>query len=214
MGILVSYLKFPTRYSLLTNSVSSLGNQIKNPEGSYIWRLSFILAGIFIIPVLGYVYHALQPIANITSKMYWISAVLASLGVIGVGVFPENKDAVHYIFAFLAFFGFMYAYCCNIYTFAKISKSKPKRYSIIPVIITFLILIISMTGFLTSLILFSLWLYQDLFIINPHLPLWEWIVFLGELFHLLGIFYILFAIEIGNKSESMSVKKEILQQNS
>lgn len=184
------YLKTNGSYSILLESVSSLGNQIDNPQGSLIWRLTFLITGFLIIPVINFIYCRLQPTANITSKMFRWMAIFASLGVSGVGIFPENKGAIHYIFAFLAFFGYMYAFCCNIYTFRKIAKEKRPRFSVIPIIIMYFILIGGVGGFLISFALFGLWYFYDIYLINPRLPLWEWLSFIAELFYLLVCFHI------------------------
>ena len=196
IGNLWSYFLYPEdsvrgSYSIIKNSVSSLGNQEKNPQGSLIWRLSFIFGGLSIIPVINYLYHRLQPVANITSKMFWISSVVASICVSLVGVFPENAGLIHYIFAILAFFAYMFGFCCNLYTFSKMHRENYPRFSIIPVIILYIFLIGSMIGFIVGLILFGLWYFYGLYWINIYLPLWEWLVLIAELVYIIGIFCII-----------------------
>ncbi len=203
LGLLLSYLYYPGSYSILRNSVSSLGNQLKNPVGSWLWRVSFFLTGLSIIVVINYIYNNLRIVARITSRMFQISCIIASVGVSAIGIFPENAGLIHYIFALVAFFGYMFGFCCNIYTFHKIGEKNLKRYSKFLVIVIYIILIGCMAGFIGSFGIFGLYYFWDIVWINPYLPLWEWLAFLGEFFYLIGIFYILFYANIPNQMKSV-----------
>jgi hypothetical membrane protein len=193
LSYIVSFLLYDGTYSILTHSVSSLGNQIKNPEGSWVWRSGMIIGGISIFPIINYIYHSLNVTANITSKMYWVSAQLSCLGVIGVGIFPENKTIIHHSIAAVTFFGFMFAFCCNIYTFSKLWKSELNIYRKIGMVLIYLTLIFTMIGFLLAFLQFGLYFYWDQFWppFNLHLPLFEWLIFGSDLLYIAGIFFLI-----------------------
>ena len=125
--------------------------------------------------------------------MFRISAQLSCMGVIGVGIFPENKTIIHHSIAAITFFGFMFAFCCNIYTFSKLWKSELNIYRKIGVIWTYFILIFTMIGFLLAFLQFGIYYYWDKFwpSVNLHLPLWEWLIFGSDLIFIAGIFYVI-----------------------
>ena len=82
-------------YSVSNNYISDLGNYRMHLPSAYIFNTSIILLGIFII-LCGYFLR----------KFYFalsIVFVLAGIGAMGVGAFPEYYFVPHTIFAFLAF---------------------------------------------------------------------------------------------------------------
>ncbi|MHA1584656.1 MAG: hypothetical protein ACTSVU_02130 [Promethearchaeota archaeon] len=188
IGTFISILKFPGGYVFLQNSVSSIGNPLKNPTGYYFWDFGMIISGLLFIPITQYIYRALQPTANISSRVFRLFTILSSLGVVGVGIFHENQPWPHYSCATFAFFGFFFAGCWNIYTLIKRLKNK----EIWPKWGQFFLLygqmIGIMVGFLTAFCSFWLYYFWGIFWINPNLPLWEWLLFGSNMLSLTLLF--------------------------
>ena len=152
-----------------------------------------IICGCCIIPVINFLYLELRKTAYITSKMFWIASLLASMGVVGIGIFPENKSTIHHSIAAFVFFGFMYAFCCNIYTVGKIWKNRLSLSRKIWSVVIYFQLIVAMGGFLLAFSQYGLYYFWGLYWppINLYLPLWEWIVFGSYLIYIASIFYLI-----------------------
>lgn len=81
-------------YSVSANAISDLGVQ----STALLFNASVILLGLAIVAA-AYLYHASHGLLWVT-----IPFLLAGVGPIGVGLFPETTGAPHALFAFLSFF--------------------------------------------------------------------------------------------------------------
>ena len=187
LGTVIALLLYPNPYSMLTKSVSSLGNPFKNPEGYLYWNIAIFVTGIMLIPTLLYFYHALEPIAHITSKMFVIIGIVSSLGISGVGLFSE-ETIIHYVFATAAFFGLAFAFSCNVYTLSKQLKEKAPWPKLWQVILIYAQLFLVMAGFLTAFSIYGVYYFWDIYLFNFYLPFWEWLVLISNLVFVLALF--------------------------
>ena len=81
-------------YSISTNTISDLGVQ----STALLFNASVVILGILIL-ASAYLYHG-------THRRLWITIpfLLAGVGPIGVGLFPETTGTPHLVFAFISFF--------------------------------------------------------------------------------------------------------------
>lgn len=81
-------------YSISTNTISDLGVQ----STALLFNTSIVILGLLILAA-AYLYHG-------THKRLWITVpfLLAGIGPIGVGLFPETTGTPHLVFAFISFF--------------------------------------------------------------------------------------------------------------
>ena len=189
LGTVIARLLYPNSYSMLTKSVSSLGNPLKNPQGYLYWNIAIVVTGLMLIPTVLYFYHALEPIAHITSKMFVYIGIFSSLGISGVGLYSE-ETIIHYVFATAAFFGLTFAFSCNVYTLSKQLKEKASWPKLWQTILLFAQLFLVMAGFLTAFSIYWVYYFWDiyLFIELFYLPLWEWLVLISNLVYVLALF--------------------------
>ena len=186
----ISLIYYPN-YSIFRESISSLGIPNENPNGHLYWQIGMSALGVMFIPHLIYFYRVLHPTAYKTSIISLIFSIAASLGLIGVGYFPEDTIYPHYSCAIVAFLGYFTSFCCNLYILTKKIKdheSWPKRWQ---VFLLYFQLIGIMFLFLGAFVLFGLNYYYRIYWIDPNLPLLEWAVFISDLLYIVGLFLII-----------------------
>ena len=113
----ISWILYPKElnYSIMTDTISYLGDYQKNPNGWIFFSLSFIFASITLIPLIIYLH---KRIIKISYTGTWIGTVFLSIGIIGIfltALLPDVygtdfiKDVslgkIHNIAALLAIFG-------------------------------------------------------------------------------------------------------------
>lgn len=81
-------------YSISTNTISDLGVE----STALLFNTSIVILGLLILAA-AYLYHG-------THSRLWVTIpfLLAGIGPIGVGLFPETTGTPHAVFAFIAFF--------------------------------------------------------------------------------------------------------------
>ncbi len=186
----ISIIYYPN-YSIFRESVSSLGIPAENPQGHLYWSVGMMVLGLIFIPQLIYFYRALHPTAYKTSIISLCFSIFASIGLIGVGFFPEDTIYPHYTCAFIAFLGYFTSFCCNLYILNKKIKDKdtwPKRWQ---VFILYFQLIGIMILFLAAFVVFGLYHFYRIYWISLNLPFLEWAVFVSDLLYIIGLFLII-----------------------
>jgi len=184
-------LKYPTTYSFLRRSVSSLGNRYKSPDGYIMWSIGMCFAGIFLIPYVLFLFRKFRPIARITSIVSTSILIPSCIGFFGVGIFSEDTGWIHYVFASLAFFGFFVGFSFNMYILIKSYKDKRGWPKIWQIVILYFIIDFIMLGFLYAFTMYWLYVFWDIFWFNPYLPLWEWLLSFSYFFYFIFLLFVI-----------------------
>lgn len=123
MVSIIAQLNFPTRFNILTNTVSEQGSIHLNPVGGLIWRIGVIINGIIHIPHNLFVHKKISSINPLWSTISAISSIIAAVAFSFVGAIPVDYGFFHYLAATFAFVGY---YVSGILDFIIISsKSSP-----------------------------------------------------------------------------------------
>ncbi|MHA1717907.1 MAG: hypothetical protein ACTSWX_10165, partial [Promethearchaeota archaeon] len=99
-------LLFPTHYAIPEYFISAMGNYSKNPIGAYFFNGGMIVLGIMQIPLQIFLAQKLRKESENLALTSGILGIIASMGYIMVGFFPENIWVPHIIGASLVFIGF------------------------------------------------------------------------------------------------------------
>jgi hypothetical membrane protein len=104
MGIISAEALYDTTYTTRMNEISDLGatrppNSVSYQPSSGIFNGIMVCAGSLII-VAAYLLHRGLSVQRVT-----ISMTVFGIGVLGVGIFPGNRDPFHGMFALIAFVG-------------------------------------------------------------------------------------------------------------
>ena len=189
--IIISAIKYGNDELMLRESVSSLGIKSENPNGYILFRIAFILTGIFLIPYFIYLYRFFHPTAYHTSRAALVISIISSICIIGVGIFPEDNPIPHYSNAIVAFIGFTTVFSCYLYIFIKKRIDKDSCPKIWQIIVLYLGFYGALIGFLFVFFLFWLYYYHRIIFVNFSLPLWEWIFVIGIVYWIIGSFIII-----------------------
>ena len=120
---LIAQLNFPTRFNILTNTISEQGSIVLNPVGGSIWRIGVMINGITHIPHNLFVYKKISSINPLWSKISTLFSIIAAVAFSFVGAIPLDYGFFHYFAATLAFVGY---YVSGILDFIIISsKNSP-----------------------------------------------------------------------------------------
>lgn len=182
--ILLSAINYP-HYNLVTMDISDLGVPHFNPNGWYFWSIGMIFMGITSIPLIPYVYKRLVGINKILIRISSSFAILAVIGIIGIGIFPQFEDflTLHLINAGFAFGGLYIAFFFLSIIVVKDTRIK-KLYSI-------LLLFIGWTGFVGFLItqIYSIIQIEPQWFFD--FSLWEWILMFSSFSAYMFLIYII-----------------------
>lgn len=102
MGIITAEAFYPSGYTTANSEISDLGATVRPNSVSYqpsasIFNYTMMLAGIMIIIA------AIMQLKRFKKYLFSIPLLLLGITMLGVGVFPGNKDPYHGIFALLTF---------------------------------------------------------------------------------------------------------------
>jgi len=90
-GLLItSWLLFPGSYSLITNTISDLGNHALNPLGSWFFSAAFFYLAFSLIPFYQFVYKRLVPIGRVLAKVALIANFVSFGGFIALAIFSND----------------------------------------------------------------------------------------------------------------------------
>lgn len=92
---LTSLILFPKslHYSILTHTISYLGDYTKNPSGWLFFSLSFIIIGLSFIPLILYIHRRVILIEKIWGRLGSLLLIGGSIGVILIAFFPDVHGA-------------------------------------------------------------------------------------------------------------------------
>ncbi|MHA1377382.1 MAG: DUF998 domain-containing protein [Candidatus Helarchaeota archaeon] len=174
--IFISYLYFPTYYSIFNNYVSELGNCLRNPNGAIYFNIGAILSGVFLFPFfIGiHLWYSENTWRNFFLIGSQTSGFIAAFSMIMVGFYPENQLTEHLFWSYLFFtmiLVFILGTSISLYTDPKFIKKN------------------SYTGFII-VILFSTFFYlvaNSIFIGLNYLI--EWLLFIFIFVYLSLIIY-------------------------
>ena len=120
---IIAQLNLPTRFNILTNTVSEQGSIQLNPVGGLIWRIGVIINGITHIPHNLFVHKKISSINPLWSTISTVFSIIAAVAFSFVGAIPVDYGFFHYFAATFAFVGY---YVSGILDFIIISsKSSP-----------------------------------------------------------------------------------------
>ena len=106
---LAAYLVYPWAFSPMTNWISDLGNTWLNPRGSILFRLDMVVVGVGLAAFfLGL--RALTQGQHLRTRVLIVLAqvtgLVAALAVSMTGVFSENQESAHALWATVLFVAF------------------------------------------------------------------------------------------------------------
>lgn len=131
-------------YSTSQNYISDLGATCKSPSGSctivqpssFIFNSSIIILGILVVISAYYLQRAF------TIKVFSSFILIAGLGAIGIGLFPETTGIIHIIDAFITFIFMGFAALMSY----RIVRSPLNYFSIILGVLTLVAMLLFITG--------------------------------------------------------------------
>jgi hypothetical protein len=88
LGIFLAAITYPRHVPLSTVQISELASRNVHPLGSTIYLITFVIAGLIIMPHGFYFYKILLPDVKIISFLCGVCIFLAGIGLILVGFFP------------------------------------------------------------------------------------------------------------------------------
>ncbi len=100
----IAILKFPGKYSIFYY-VSDLGGRISNPYGFYFWNFGTMLFGFGLIPQIIFMTNQFQMRKAKFTTQFRVIGIISSLGFCFVGIFPQDYEIFHQIFASIALIG-------------------------------------------------------------------------------------------------------------
>ena len=200
----ISWILYPKElnYSIMTHTISYLGDFQKNPNGWIFLSLAFIFMSIFFIPLILYIHKRIYLISRMGS---WIGTSLLIVGAVGgflTALLPDDygtdffKDVslgkIHNIAALFAIFGFIlglfvYGILFFIDYWPIFNKNRERVYaylSIFPVFLPFTL--IGIGTLITQIIRVRLggeWPGSGIL----SFPLWEWMLALTFFITIYGL---------------------------
>jgi hypothetical membrane protein len=102
MGIITAEALYPAAYTTHDNEISDLG-ATRPPDSIILQPSAGIFDGVMIATGIAIIVGALLLHRGYGTKRVTISMGLLGTGVLGVGIFPGDKDPYHGIFALIAF---------------------------------------------------------------------------------------------------------------
>jgi len=141
----ISWLLYPAElhYSILTHTISYLGDYLKNPRGWWLFSFGFILLGLGSLPIVWHTHHR---VVFIEKRWGWAGTMGFMIGCMGialVGIFPDvhgddfledmSMGKAHNLVAIATFIAFavgitIYAFLFLVTHYPKLHKGKPNIY--------------------------------------------------------------------------------------
>ncbi len=175
--LLISWLLFPGAYSIATNTISDLGNPIKNPSGFWFFSAAFYYLAFAMIPFYQFVHKRLAALSRILSRLGLLANLVGSGGFIALAAF-SNVDAtisVHLTAAVVSFGGLIVGGVIYWTIIVKDAILKTGTRRIIPIVGSLTNVVVGIAVFqIFDLTTFTVKNLPDS-IIAP----WEWTMFFG-----------------------------------
>jgi hypothetical protein len=178
VGLLfLSWLLFPGAYSLAVNTISDLGNPIKNPSGFWYFSAAFIYLAFFNIPFYRFVHKRLAPLSKLLARFALLANIAASGGFIAMATFSNVNDAtltIHIPAAVVSFGGLVVGGLIYWIVIVKDAILKTGTRRIIPLVGAMTNIVVGIAVFqLFDFSTFSVKNLSDLALVAP----WEWTLF-------------------------------------
>ncbi len=191
--ILISYLLYPSNanYSILTHTISYLGDYERNEKGWYFLSIAFIIISVSISRLIIYIFERVSLIYKKFASFGFISLQIGSLGILLIAIFPDangedffedlSLGQFHNIISLIAIFGMLIGLIDFglLFIFDHYSKYRKNKNELYPEVITlpyFILLGIGGVGMLFSQIISEIlkypWPGPGIFSFS----LWEWIL--------------------------------------
>lgn len=189
---------YPLPFSMFEVQISQLGGEF-NTQGYLVFATGFIITGILMLPHCLYFYGKIQPDLKLLSQICTLLLIIASLGIVGVGVFREDwLYYLHIVAAVMAFGGIALTALLLIPVMIKKYKIKTANannrnswnFKIIIGIYAIIIGVI-IFGIFSSGIPILKEILAGTYVEHTFPPLWpitEWMVFFAAIIFLYGIF--------------------------
>ncbi|MHA1561739.1 MAG: hypothetical protein ACTSPA_06395 [Promethearchaeota archaeon] len=201
---ILSQLLFPGQFFFWNYTISSQGSILKNPVGNFIWRSGIIIIALLKFPDVMFISKRLESVSKELMQISKIIGLIASIGFVLVGVFPEELKLLHGISAFVCFFGYFIMINLNlvIICLELRNKNSPNyRYLLkIREKIRFLYILLNI-GF------YFMVLSSIFKVFSRFFPLWEWFY----LFSLM-LWFLMFPtfIEQGKETIIFEIKSNVI----
>ena len=157
--IYLSFLQYPTSFTIYRNQISHLGSPIENPSGYKIFNAGIFIFGLLIIPMLYFLFRIYSNYMLITSKIAVLFGSISAFALILLPFYPVENWTIHWIiaeFIFIGFIGLATSLC--IIWLVKISKKLSIGINLIIFLLYISIYVIFMY-LLVKLNTFSEWLF-------------------------------------------------------
>lgn len=111
LGIILAALTYPRTFSFYTVQISELASRNVHPLGSTLYLITFVIAGIIIVPHGVYFYKILLPDVKVISLLCGICIIVAGIGLALVGLFPSDVNYPMHVIGAIGVIGGI-ALCC------------------------------------------------------------------------------------------------------
>lgn len=223
--LFISWLLYPSEldYSILTHTISYLGDYTQNPKGWILFSISFIIIGISFIPLVLYIHHRVVLIEKFWGTLATFFLLGGSFGVILIAFFPDVHGAdffqdislgkAHVIISLITFLNFAAGFTINgilflVNAYPKIHRGKPDLYPEAHTRYVFIAFAIIGIGTLITQRIASIrnydWPSPGIY----SFPLWEWLL---SLTFFISIYWL--ALTLPNKLPIQKEEKEMISKN-
>ncbi len=184
-------------FSMFEVQISQLGGEF-NEQGYLVFSTGFIMSGVLMIPHCLFFYRKLLPDLKLLSHLCSLLLIIASLGIIGVGVFREDWIYyLHIVAAIMAIGGIALTSLLLIpvmikkYHLKKENVDNSWNFKIV-IIIYSIIMSVIIFGIFSSGIPILKEILAGTYVEHTYPPLWpitEWMIFFAAIIFLYGIFF-------------------------
>ena len=168
---ILSQLLFPDQFYFWNHTISSQGSILQNPIGQFFWRSGIIIIALLKFPDVMFISKRLCSVSNDLAEKSKIFGLIALVGFVFLGIFPEEVNPLHGISAFVCFFGYFIMINLNLVILSLELKNKySSNYKHLVKNrdkIRFLYILLDL-GFFFMVVSCSVQPFQNFF------PLWEW----------------------------------------
>jgi hypothetical protein len=108
ISLILAQMLFPGGYSITEYHISTQGNTVLNPVGSWFFIFGASITAILFIPHFFYMHRRIMPTLGLITILMTFFALIGCIGLFLVGVVPESLDGynwLHDIGADMAFMG-------------------------------------------------------------------------------------------------------------
>nr|MDO8117210.1 hypothetical protein [Candidatus Sigynarchaeota archaeon] len=154
----LSLALYPASFSILDDSVSTLGQSDQNPSGWVFFSIAMLFTSFSLIPVYEALYKKLHVINPPTSILIVLFYVITSVGIFMVGVFQEGGP-FHSFHLYSAYFGFGGFFVSAVFTWFLLGKKivmsshHAKKHLLVAFCMQVTILSAGAAAFITNLVL-------------------------------------------------------------